>query len=40
MFSGIHYQAVARDNLGKELANKEIDIRFSIFSENLSYRNS
>ena len=31
---GIHYQAVARDNLGKELANKEIDIRFSIFSEN------
>lgn len=31
---GIHYQAVARDNFGKELANKEIDVRFSIISEN------
>ncbi len=31
---GIHYQAVARDNYGKELANKEIDIRFSIISAN------
>lgn len=31
---GIHYQAVARDNDGKELTNKNIDIRFSIISEN------
>lgn len=31
---GIHYQAVARDNFGKELSNKEIDVRFSIISEN------
>jgi hypothetical protein len=31
---GIHYQAVARDNYGKELANKKIDVKFSIISEN------
>jgi hypothetical protein len=31
---GIHYQAVARDNFGKELANKVIDVRFSIISDN------
>jgi hypothetical protein len=31
---GIHYQAVARDNYGKELINKEIDVRFSIITEN------
>ncbi|MCX6254735.1 MAG: hypothetical protein NTV31_09705 [Bacteroidia bacterium] len=31
---GIYYQAVARDNSGKELANKDIDVRFSIISEN------
>jgi hypothetical protein len=31
---GIHYQAVARDNFGKELADKVIDVRFSIISEN------
>ena len=31
---GINYQAVARDNTGKELANKNIDIRFSIISDN------
>jgi Collagen triple helix repeat (20 copies)/C1q domain len=31
---GINYQAVARDNFGKELANKSIDVRFSIVSEN------
>ena len=29
---GIFYQAVARDNYGKELMNKEIDVKFSIFS--------
>lgn len=29
---GIHYQAVARDNYGKELSNTEIDVRFSILS--------
>jgi len=31
---GIHYQAVARDNFGKELANRAIDVKFSIISEN------
>lgn len=31
---GIYYQAVARDNYGKELAGKEIDVMFSIISEN------
>lgn len=31
---GIHYQAVARDNYGKELANRKIDVKFSIISEN------
>jgi hypothetical protein len=31
---GIHYQAVARDNYGKELASKNIDVKFSIVSEN------
>ena len=31
---GIHYQAVARDNYGKELINEKIDVRFSIISEN------
>jgi hypothetical protein len=31
---GIHYQAVARDNYGKELSNSEIDVRFSIISGN------
>jgi hypothetical protein len=31
---GVSYQAVARDNYGKELANKEIDVRFSIISGN------
>jgi hypothetical protein len=29
---GIHYQAVARDNYGKEIANKDIDVIFSIIS--------
>ena len=29
---GIHYQAVARDNYGKELANTNISVRFSIIS--------
>ncbi len=33
---GISYQAVARDNYGKEIVNKEIDVRFSIISENPS----
>jgi len=32
--AGIHYQAVARDNYGKELANAEIDVRFSVISQN------
>ncbi len=32
--AGIHYQAVARDNFGKELSEKEIDVRFSIISGN------
>src|ERR1035437_185 len=31
---GIFYQAVARDNVGKELANKKIDVKFSIISGN------
>lgn len=31
---GIYYQAVARDNYGKELAGKEIDVRFSLISDN------
>lgn len=31
---GIHYQAVARDNYGKEIASKSIDVKFSIISEN------
>jgi hypothetical protein len=31
---GVHYQAVARDNYGKELVNKKIDVRFSIISGN------
>gem|GEM_PF-540635 len=32
--SGINYQAVARDSYGKELANTDIDVRFSIISQN------
>lgn len=32
--AGIHYQAVARDNYGKELSEQEIDVRFSIISGN------
>src|SRR5512138_1738345 len=32
--AGIHYQAVARDNYGRELSEKEIDVRFSIISGN------
>ena len=31
---GIFYQAVARDNVGKELANRKIDVKFSIISGN------
>ena len=31
---GIFYQAVARDNFGKELVNKGIDVKFSIISGN------
>lgn len=31
---GIFYQAVARDNSGKELVNKNIDVKFSIISGN------
>lgn len=31
---GIHYQAVARDNYGKELSNVQIDVRFTIRSGN------
>ena len=31
---GIFYQAVARDNYGKELVNKDIDVKFSIISGN------
>ncbi|MBA4322722.1 MAG: hypothetical protein C0408_07890, partial [Odoribacter sp.] len=32
--AGIHYQAVARDNYGKELSDREIDVKFSIISGN------
>ena len=32
--AGINYQAVARDSYGKELASADIDVRFSIISEN------
>jgi hypothetical protein len=31
---GIFYQAVARDNYGKELVNKDIEVKFSIISDN------
>jgi hypothetical protein len=31
---GIFYQAVARDNFGKELASRDIDVKFSILSGN------
>jgi len=31
---GIFYQAVARDNYGRELINKDIDVKFSIISGN------
>ena len=31
---GIHYQAVARDNYGKELTSRKIDVKFSIVSDN------
>ncbi len=31
---GIFYQAVARDNFGKELTSKDIDVKFSIISGN------
>jgi hypothetical protein len=31
---GIYYQAVARDNSGKELVNKNIDVKFSIIIGN------
>lgn len=31
---GIFYQAVARDNFGKELTSKNIDVKFSIISGN------
>ena len=31
---GIFYQAVARDNAGKELASEKIDVKFSIMSGN------
>jgi len=31
---GIHYQAVARDSYGKELYDREIDVKFSIYSGN------
>jgi hypothetical protein len=30
--AGIHYQAVARDNQGKELVNEKISVRFSVLS--------
>jgi hypothetical protein len=29
---GIHYQAVARDNTGKELSDRTIDVRFTVIS--------
>jgi hypothetical protein len=32
--AGIHYQAVARDNYGKELADRDIDVKFSILRGN------
>lgn len=32
--AGIHYQAVARDDYGKELSDREIDVRFSVISGN------
>ncbi|TAL60824.1 MAG: collagen-like protein, partial [Bacteroidetes bacterium] len=32
--TGINYQAVARDISGKELANRKIDVRFSVISDN------
>lgn len=32
--AGINYQAVARDSYGKELANADIDVRFSIIAQN------
>lgn len=32
--AGIHYQAVARDSYGKELYDREIDVKFSIYSGN------
>jgi hypothetical protein len=31
---GIHYQAVARDNYGKELVNKKIKVKFSVIAED------
>jgi hypothetical protein len=31
---GIHYQAVARDNTGRELSDRNIDVRFSVISGN------
>ncbi len=31
---GIYYQAVARDNIGKELVSKDIDVKFSVIIEN------
>jgi len=31
---GIHYQAVARDNYGKEIVNKKISVKFSVISGN------
>jgi C1q domain len=31
---GIFYQAVARDNFGKELTNRNIDVKFSVLAEN------
>jgi hypothetical protein len=31
---GINYQAVARDNYGKELVNRDINVKFSIISGN------
>lgn len=32
--AGINYQAVARDSYGKELASTDIDVRFSVISQN------
>jgi len=31
---GIHYQAVARDNYGKEIVNRKISVKFSVISGN------